>query len=401
MIRGIVHTVGRLLGFMRAARRHLIFSILCMALSRLISVWMIADLLGNGMQAFQSHRMDLLWRAILLALPWLALLLILDALAVWLAGVATARGTVALRTRLMDSMLHATLASSNASHSGVKLSYFTNDIPAAMNGLIRTLAIPAGAVFVGITGFVYVLRVHWAMAAITIAIGIFVYIYSILFAGALHRIAQKMQALLAVLESRLKTLLDGMVTARMGGMVAKLEGQMDDASKDLMHTGIRWARVSGFLGGMNNGMGGLFDNLLVFVAGVVFLSGALSLPELMRVSQMAGGVVGVFHLSRTLVDIQRALAGAGRVFEYMDGTPPERQNGCATPAPGASVQFSDVTFSYDGAPPCINSLSFKADAGEIVALIGRSGSGKSTALRLIQDLYAPSRGKITVHGVAT
>jgi osmoprotectant transport system ATP-binding protein len=65
------------------------------------------------------------------------------------------------------------------------------------------------------------------------------------------------------------------------------------------------------------------------------------------------------------------------------------------------VRFDDVSFARPGAPPVINRLNLSIDAGEMVALVGRSGAGKTTILKLINRLLLPSNGRVSVDGRST
>lgn len=399
MIKGIIRDVKRLLSYTGNVKSYLAACVLGHGLIRVLSTWLVAVLLGNGMAAIQNKDIPGLWVAVLGVLPILALTMAVSALTSWFNGLTIAGATVNLRESLMKNQLSAPLEDSTGLHSGAKLSFYTNDVPTAMDGLITTLAIPAGAAIMGSVGLIYVLRIHWQMALIALGIGIFTYLYSVLFAGTLHKIAVKMLEFMALMEIRLKDILDGMVTVRLYGMKDSREKQMYESSRDLRDTGIRWARVSGFLGGMNNATHYLTDGILVFAAGLLFLSNDLSLPELMKVSQMAGGIVGVFHVSRILIDVQRSLAGARRVFHTLDNTQAEKSGTAQTPSGEMAVKFDGVDFGYSGAGRLFNDIGFTVYKGETVAFIGPSGGGKSTILRLIQGLYKPDCGLIEIMGI--
>lgn len=414
MIADIVRNVRRLLGYTRGRRKELLAGVLFMSLNKLAAVWMIADLLGNCVRAIEQGDLSSVWHAVLLALPWLAGIIVLNAAAQYLFGITTARAAAAMRSHLLDVLLSTSLGNSLSTHSGVKLSYFTNDISVSFDSLITTLTAPVTSIVVGVVCLIYVVRVHWLLAALALGIGLLTYLYSIIFAKRLHIIAGRMQALMAVLESRMKDLLDGMVVSRIYGMREKLEDGMNKASEDLCGEGIRWARVSGGLGAMNNAASHISERGLIFAAGLFLLSGILSLPELMRVSQMAGGIIGVFHVSRMLVAVQRSLAGAQRVFDVIDGATRESAGTVIAGNSSLSINygfrgketkpilsFSQVRFGYNTVQPVLADVSFAVFQGEMLALTGRSGSGKSTILRLAQGLYLPVSGRVEFMGIAT
>src|SRR5215471_14777249 len=65
------------------------------------------------------------------------------------------------------------------------------------------------------------------------------------------------------------------------------------------------------------------------------------------------------------------------------------------------IEFADVCFSFDGKSPALHDISFELSAGETLVLLGRSGSGKTTVLKLINGLLKPTRGAVLIDGKST
>ena len=400
MIRSIAKTVKRLLTYMEAVRWELILGLVGFSLNGLLTTWMLAKLLGDAVAAYEQKSVPLLVQAILLALPWLGITMLVQSVSTWFCGKATAAAATAMRKQLMDTMLKSPVETANAAHSGLKLSYFTNDIPAAVDSLINSLEIPLSAVFMGVGGLVFVLKLHWSIAVAVVILGAVTYTYSIYFADLLHKTAVRMQTLVAELEIRIKTLLDGMVTVRLYNMEDVLGAQMDESADRLMKTGVYWAKVSGLLGGINNGFGTVITRIIVFLAGLVVLADIMDMPTFMTASQMAGSVAMVFMMNRALIGIERSAAGAQRVFDYLD-TAQEEQSGAYAGGDETAqwaVAFDHVGFGYDTDRLIVQDFSLKVKPGQLVAIVGASGSGKSTLLRLIQGLYRPASGQVAVLG---
>jgi len=95
-----------------------------------------------------------------------------------------------------------------------------------------------------------------------------------------------------------------------------------------------------------------------------------------------------------------AMAGAERVFRMLD-TPPDWQDppdALDVPSIEGQVEFRDVTFAYVPERPVLDHVSFTAKAGQIVAIVGPTGSGKSTIINLISKFYLPTEGQVLLDG---
>jgi len=96
-----------------------------------------------------------------------------------------------------------------------------------------------------------------------------------------------------------------------------------------------------------------------------------------------------------------AMAGAERVFALLELEPDVRDEPAATPLPRITghVKFDHVTFGYDPARPVLHDICFEAHPGQLVALVGATGSGKSSIISLIARFYQPQNGRVLVDGL--
>ena len=95
-----------------------------------------------------------------------------------------------------------------------------------------------------------------------------------------------------------------------------------------------------------------------------------------------------------------AMAGAERYFRLIDLKPEWQDASSARPLPAIEgrVEFQDVGFAYEPGRPVLTDISFVAEPGQTVALVGHTGSGKTTVVALLQKFYLPSRGRVLVDG---
>ena len=98
--------------------------------------------------------------------------------------------------------------------------------------------------------------------------------------------------------------------------------------------------------------------------------------------------------------IQRGLAAAGSVFGVLDEEPEANTGSYTTDRAQGRIEFNDVSFSYDGNVEALKNVSLVAEPGQTIALVGRSGSGKSSLVRLIARFYPYDSGDITLDGVS-
>jgi len=97
----------------------------------------------------------------------------------------------------------------------------------------------------------------------------------------------------------------------------------------------------------------------------------------------------------------RAASAGERMFEILDSNSPvqESVNALELPRPLGHVRFEDVSFSYESGKPVLSNVNIEAKPGEIIALLGAPGSGKSTIISLLPRFYDATAGRITIDGV--
>lgn len=140
---------------------------------------------------------------------------------------------------------------------------------------------------------------------------------------------------------------------------------------------------------------------------VVLIGGWLALEGNLSVSDIVGFILylSLFYqpisaLARVIEDLQQAVAGADRVFEVLDTEPDIKDdpNAVDIGQSKGDIVFDNVSFNYINDVPVLQNISFRAAPGEMIALVGPTGVGKTTVISLIARFYEPVSGRITLDG---
>jgi ATP-binding cassette subfamily B protein len=143
---------------------------------------------------------------------------------------------------------------------------------------------------------------------------------------------------------------------------------------------------------------------IIYYGGLQAFEGTTSIGQIMAFTNyLFATMFPVLMISMMAAHFSGAGASATRIMEVLDSVPEveDRPDAVALNEVQGRVTFENVTFSYrdDGGDPVLTDLSFTAEPGEKVALLGQTGSGKSSLINLIPRFYDTSEGRITVDGI--
>jgi ATP-binding cassette subfamily B protein len=142
----------------------------------------------------------------------------------------------------------------------------------------------------------------------------------------------------------------------------------------------------------------------VWIGGLRVSAGGLEVGQLIAfVNYLTLTLMTLLMVGMLVLRLSRAAASAARIYQVLDSEPEvhQRPDAVPLPAPRGRVAFEGVDFSYrsDGRDAVLKGLSFVAEPGETVALLGATGAGKSSLVHLIPRFYDVSGGRVTLDGV--
>ncbi len=222
-------------------------------------------------------------------------------------------------------------------------------------------------------------------------------------AGAVVPYFMKMQKKIDRLNLVLRESLTGIRVIRAFNKMSHEKERFHDANKDLTDTAIR---VNKIMAAMQPIMMLVFNGTtiaIIWFGGLSIAKNQIEIGDMMAFMQYTMQILfSVIMVAVMFVMIPRAQASAVRINEIFDIKTEikEPSTGAESENKQASVQFKNVTFSYPGSDESVlKNISFESKKGQITAIIGGTGSGKSTLINLIPRFYDATEGEILVDGM--
>ncbi|NMA94690.1 MAG: ABC transporter ATP-binding protein [Clostridiales bacterium] len=279
----------------------------------------------------------------------------------------------------------------------------TNDINQMQQVVTMSLRMMLRAPFMAIGGIIMAVSKDKKLSIII------VFIMPII-ALAMFIIGKKGMPLFKIMQERIDNLnqvlrekLSGIRVIRAFNRVEYEKKRFDAASRELSDNAIRVSRIMAAAMPIMMLLLNFTTIAIIWFGGARIDSGNMQVGDLMAFIQYVMQIMfSLIMFSMIFIMLPRASASAARINEVLDSTTaikdPKEPKNVKTNA--GSVEFKDVTFSYPGAEePVLSNISFKTEPGDVTAIIGGTGSGKSTIINLVPRFYDIDSGSILLGGV--
>lgn len=220
----------------------------------------------------------------------------------------------------------------------------------------------------------------------------------------LRRLTRDVQVRLGLLNSFLHERLIGIETVQLFGMEQREIESFREINARNFRANMRVARAISVLVPMVEFISAVGMLLLIYVAGYLTIRGPLEIGDLIAfayVSQRLGSKLGL--LGKIWLSGQQAAAAGDRVFEILDAREevPEQPGAQDLARVKGTVAFQQVHFRYGDREAVLRGVDAVIEAGQVVALVGASGAGKTSMANLIPRFYDPTEGRIEIDGIDT
>ncbi len=349
-----------------------------------------------------SLRTEYLWKN---GVQMLALTLALALLAVLINYVSARIGAgIArdLRVKVFNKVLSFSGHEMNSFSTASLITRTTNDIQHVQMVIMIALRVVLYAPLMSIGGVVMVMRNTPSLAWIAaLAVGIILAALGVLSVTIFPKF-KIMQKLVDGLNRISRELLSGVQVIRAFGREEEGERRFEKANADLTKTMLFTSRAMAVVEPLLNLMMYGFSAIIIRVAAPRIDAGVMEVGDMTAFTTYAVMIAGGFLMvSMVFVYAPRALVAASRIQQVLDAQPlvSECENAADLSNAKGVVEFKNVSFRYpDTQHDVLHNISFTARPGETFAIVGGTGSGKSTVLSLLERFYDATEGTITVDG---
>ena len=307
-----------------------------------------------------------------------------------------------LRNRFYDHVQNLSFAFHDRQHTGNLMSRAITDVEAMRmfvnGGLVRS---PYFLILAVVAAFM-MLRLDWQLGLLAMSFMPAVAAMSIFVRLRLRRIWTKVQEDMGDLSTTLQENLTGMRVVKTFAADEFEKAKFSDKSGDVRADMVVAARLQAVNTSFVMGMYMLAMALILMYGGYHIIGGHITVGEMVQFLIYLQILSQPVRFSGFLVNnFARAISAGYRLFEVLDARSPVREAAYATDLARVSghVRFEDVRFSYDRGAQVLKGIDIDARPGQVVALLGAPGSGKSTATNLLPRFYDVTSGRVTVDDV--
>ncbi len=306
-----------------------------------------------------------------------------------------------MRNQMFDHLHELSLAFFDHNKVGKLMSRVQNDInqlqEVLTNGILNMLT--SVLTLVGIA--IIMITMNWKLALLTLTVvpvlAIVVWIWQRYARRAFIRVRQA----IAEVNDQLQESISGVRAVQSLSREDVNLVQFDNANKEHLDANIQAARLQAFMMPTVQIMTAIAYGILIIYGGYQVLSGVLGVGVLIAfILYIQRFFEPIMQLTMQYTMLQRAMASGSRIFELLDVQPEieDAPDAVEMPSIRGALKFDHIDFSYEPGVEVLHDINLEVNPGETVAIVGRTGAGKSSLMNLVSRLYEIDKGSIILDG---
>lgn len=305
-----------------------------------------------------------------------------------------------IRKEAFDNLQNLPVKYYDTNQPGDIVSKITNDVDLISNSLASVVSELIGSAITLIGSFVMMFVVNWALALVVL---VFVPIMALL-TSKISKVTRKgfvaQQKHLGALNGIVEESISGIKIIKLYSQENAVIHEFDLKNNELKKAGFKAQVYAGVVMPVINFLNNLIYVIIVSLGGALYISGrvAITVGDISAITSYARQFIQpIANLAQLFNTLQQGLAGAERVFGLIDEkTEYENDGKVDIEKLEGFVSFKNVTFGYTTEQPVLKNITFEAEKGKVTAIVGPTGSGKTTIINLLNRFYDIDSGSIEI-----
>lgn len=320
----------------------------------------------------------------------------------WMASFTAENTTRRLRDYLFDHIQRLSYAYHAEAKTGDLLERATSDVD-TLRRFFADQAVGIGRiVFIFVINLAAIYSLSPRLALISIIIIPIILVVSMVFFKRLSKAYESYQEQEAVLTTNLQENLSGVRVVKAFARQEYEINKFELNNREKFNRGKKLNLMHSFFWPISDLISAAQQIFSSYTAAMMVLDGVLTIGNFVTFNSLIGWLIWpIRNLGRLIVDTSRAFVSFGRVSEILRAPEEDLLSSTYEPAEGilGEVEFKNVDFEYEKDHPVLKDVSFKCEAGQVVALLGSTGSGKTSLVNLLPRFYDVTNGAIMLDGV--
>lgn len=306
-----------------------------------------------------------------------------------------------LRNLLYNHLQQLSFGFYDQAQTGQLMSRLTADVETLNQFLGMGLVQLTSNIFTFLGVLTVLFGLDWRLTLVSMATMPFLFYAVYQMARKVRPMFYQVQQQMAVLTATLQENVTGMRVVKAFARENHEVGKFQKDSREYMRRNVTAARLQAFYVPFMNFLTAASTALIIWYGGLEVTRGRLSLGTLIAFNTYLTQLVMPVRMLGLFVNLaERAMASSQRIFELLDTRAEVQDSPTARPLPrlGGHVRFDHASFSYDGKVPVLDDINLEVQPGQTIAILGATGSGKSSLINLIPRFYDVTGGRVLIDG---
>ena len=319
----------------------------------------------------------------------------------WIMSGISKKTTYRLRKEISEKIKKLPMRYFDSKTTGETLSVITNDVDTLQQSLNQSATQLVTSIVTVIGIFVMMCTINVSLAILTALVLPVASIFVMMVMKHSQKYFQSQQKFLGIVDGQVEEMLGGHTVVKAFNAEEKLIGEFKEENKKLYEAGWKSQFFSGLMHPIMNFIGNLNYAIIAIVGAYYCAKGKITVGEIQSFIQYSKNFTQpIAQLAQVMNQIQSMIAAAERIFEFLEETEEEDKGTLQIPMEEikGNIEFKHVRFGYLKDQVIIKDFNAKVKSGQKIAIVGPTGAGKTTMIKLLMRFYTVRDGAILIDG---